>query len=513
MNRRVLALLDLDPSSARDGAGLHRYDGVVADLSPAGVRSLLAELGRGAREDDPHDEAVLQAAEAGARLAYGELQLHRWNPILHLNSLDLSGYDREYAPAAERAASRWRHLVAWPDAIDASLESLTEVPRPVATAVLGAARGLGADLDRIGASAGEPGAPGPDGTLVAARSALSRLVGRLEQQAEEGPEELPLGRGGLARLMGTPEGLEVDLDRLARDAAAERHRLESLLAEACERLGPGEETAAVVARVRRDHPGVAELELEARALVEEVTAFARASGLVADPGGECRVGPAPPSLRWAMAMMAWNGPYEPPAPAWFWINPPDPSFDATAREEWLAVFNRASLPAITVHEVVPGHFAHGQWLRGLRSDVRRTLLSPAFVEGWAHYAEELYLEEGFRASDPRYQVGVALEGLVRVTRLEVALGLHQGRLDLDAATRTFVEGAFLAGPAARSEASRGTFDPTYGRYTWGKMEIRRLRDDAMARWGRRYRHRRFHDALAALGAPPLGLLDDALGAP
>ena len=67
------------------------------------------------------------------------------------------------------------------------------------------------------------------------------------------------------------------------------------------------------------------------------------------------------------------------------------------------------------------------------------------------------------------------------------------------------------GPAARAEAERAGYDPTYGRYTWGRLEIISLRDEAQARWGSRYSHRRFHDALLALGAPPLGLMDDALG--
>ena len=71
--------------------------------------------------------------------------------------------------------------------------------------------------------------------------------------------------------------------------------------------------------------------------------------------------------------------------------------------------------------------------------------------------------------------------------------------------------AFLEGPAAKSEAARATFDPTYGRYTWGKLEILRARDEARARWGKRYSHRRFHEALLSLGAPALGLLGNAIG--
>src|SRR5207302_3267123 len=98
-----------------------------------------------------------------------------------------------------------------------------------------------------------------------------------------------------------------------------------------------------------------------------------------------------------------------------------------------------------------------------------------------------------------------------ITRLAVAIGIHTGAMTMGDAVHRFEEDAFLRGPAARSEAERSSFDPTYGRYTWGKLEIIALRDEARARWGRRYRHRRFHEALLALGAPPLGLMGDALG--
>jgi uncharacterized protein (DUF885 family) len=134
----------------------------------------------------------------------------------------------------------------------------------------------------------------------------------------------------------------------------------------------------------------------------------------------------------------------------------------------------------------------------------------SFAEGWAHYVEELCVEEGFRADDPRFAAGVAIEALVRVTRLAVAIGIHSGSMTMDEATSRFQDDAFLKGPAARSEAARSTFDPTYGRYTWGKLEILSMRQRARERWGQDFSHPRFHAALLALGCPPLGLMEAAL---
>jgi len=142
--------------------------------------------------------------------------------------------------------------------------------------------------------------------------------------------------------------------------------------------------------------------------------------------------------------------------------------------------------------------------------VRRSLFSAAFVEGWAQYAEELMVEQGFRAADPRFAIGVYVDALVAVTGLAAAIGIHQGTMTVDDATARFEADAFLLGPAARSEATRATYDPTYGRYTWGKLEIMSLRDEARAAWGMNFSLRRFHEALLTLGAPPLGTMGDAL---
>ena len=203
-------------------------------------------------------------------------------------------------------------------------------------------------------------------------------------------------------------------------------------------------------------------------------------------------------------MMSWAAPYEPDAPSRYYISPPEPDWPASEQDDWLKVFSRTTLPAITVHEVAPGHFAHGRRLRQLTSDVRRTLHSLSFVEGWAHYVEEVCVEEGFRAGDPRFAAGVALEALQRVTRLAVSIGTHAGTMSVADGAARFEADAFCYGPAARAEAARATFDPTYGRYTWGKLEILRLRDQARSRWGAGYSHARFHDALLRLGSPAAG---------
>src|SRR5579864_7473984 len=500
MESRLRAVCDLTVAVVRENAGLHEYDGVIQDLSPAGVRAGVARLAEPASADG-HDEAHLQAFENALRASFGELEEHRSNPLVHLDNLDLSVYDREYAPEKERADARRRHLAAWPDAVDMALASLDRVRAPTAAALVDAVAGLASELDET------------DPVAAAGIAAQRRLVAHLKKVAAEGDPNPSIGEAGLTRLLSSGEAIDVDLGALSRQANDERVRLRGELEAACGRIDPGRPVADVITSLLADHPDAGGVVDEARTQVEEAVAFTRQRQLVPDLDGECLVGPTPPARRWAFAMMSWPGPYEPDAPSWYHVTPPDLTWPAAQQEEWLEAFNRTTLPAITVHEVAPGHFAHGRVMRRLSGDVRKSLMSSSFIEGWAHYAEELCIEEGFRADDPRFRAGVAIEALVRVTRLAVSIGLHTEEMSMDEAARRFEQDAHLQGPAARSEAARATFDPTYGRYTWGKLEILKLRERARAAWGPDFALPRFHKELLDLGAPPLGLMASGLGLP
>ncbi len=485
----------------RELAGVHEYDGVVMDLSPDGRNAAVKRLGPaspGERLADCHDESHLSAFEHGV-WAEAQADILQWNPLPHIENLDLSCYDREYAPEPQRRRARDAHLAQWPEAVDASLESLQAVPAPVASALAGAVKGLADGIN------------GMTDVEAAALQAHRRLLGRVADAAVSGNPDASLGAAALARLLGHAESMPIDLGRMEERADQERDRLRARLVEACERLSPGVAPSLLVRELLRDHPGEDGIYSAARQTIGEATAFVIANDLLPPPGGACEVGPAPPSRRTAAAMMYWTGPFEDDAPARYYVSPPEESWDAEQKNEWLAVFSATMGPAVTVHEVTPGHFAHGRMLRRLaRGDIRRSLFSEAFVEGWAHYAEELMVEQGFRAHDPRFAIGVYLDALIAVSSLACALGIHHGTMTLDDATARFEADAFLPRTVAMSEATRTIYDPTCGRYTWGKLEIKSLRDDAVAAWGTKFSLRRFHETLLTLGAPPLGTMRAAL---
>jgi hypothetical protein len=504
LNPRVRAICDLNVAESRENSGRHEYDGVIADLSPAGVAAGLARLAAAragsAALDDPHDEAHLRAFEDAQQVVYADLGLHRCNPVFLLGELDLACYDKDYAPAAERAAARARHLAAWPEAIDAGLASLDQMSAPVAQSMLGGVRGL---------AAGIPADADPAARQQAI-AAHTRLVSHVEKAAADGDPDASLGAAGLASLMGTGEAIGVDVGDLARRADAERDRLMARLRESCALLDPARPPLEVARELVKDHPDRTGVLDAARYWTQRAIEFTKSRDLVPYHDGTCVVEEAPESRRWAMAMISMNAPGEPDGPSYYHITPPDESWPEEEANEWLEVFSATTLPVITVHEVAPGHFSHGRAIRRAPTQVRQVLGSASFIEGWAHYAEELCVEEGFLADDPRFAIGVWLEALVRVTRLACALGVHAGDMTIDDGARRFEADTHLLGQAALSEARRATFDPTYGRYTWGKMGILRLRDEARRAWGSGFTLQRFHRALLELGAPPLGLIGTAV---
>ena len=120
-----------------------------------------------------------------------------------------------------------------------------------------------------------------------------------------------------------------------------------------------------------------------------------------------------------------------------------------------------------------GGFVHQQrfHLRQVASTFRKSILfsSTAMVEGWAHYAEHMMVEAGFRRQDPAVRLGQLAESLIRLCRLVVGLRLHGEDLSVEQGVRMFREEAYLEEASARREAERGTFDPTYLVYTVGKL--------------------------------------------
>ena len=501
MEARLHAVCEMFMPSVREEGGVHDYDGMISDLSRSGVQRSLAALG-GAEYPDPLDEAHVSSFENFARTWFGDLEFHRWNPDVHLRNLNLMTYERGYAPAAERAAARNRHLALWPEAVDNAIDALDRVSQPTARALVGSARVL---MDQIPVSEPEPE------VADRARGAIERLVAHLERAAEHGDPSPAIGGTNLAALMTASESLTFDLDAMRATVASEIERLTAKMDQACRRLAPDSTSAQTLAVLLADRPtSNDEILSNAWSVTEDLRAFCRERDLMPYHDGELEMGLDLDAQGLYIANLRFCAPEEPECESTYHLTPPDWNWPQAEIDEWLETFCPTLIGAISAHEAAPGHFLHFRALRHVPGLPRRVLQSATFAEGWGHYAEELCVEEGFRSDDPRFEIGVCVEALVRAVRLASSIGLHTGEMTVDQSAQMFREIAYLPAPTAWHEANRGLFDPMYGRYTWGKLVIRDLRARAQEQWGAGFSIPRFHRAVMELGCPPIGLIDVAL---
>ena len=153
-----------------------------------------------------------------------------------------------------------------------------------------------------------------------------------------------------------------------------------------------------------------------------------------------------------------------------------------------------------MHEVWPGHFLHFMRVNRSPSKVAQLFQSYAYTEGWAHYTEEMMADEGLRADDPEWQIGMRLSALKRNARYLCAIGLHTGGMSVEQCERLFRESSLTDPGNARQQALRGTYDPAYLNYTLGKLMILRLRKDWLAA-NPKATLRDFHDRFLGYSGP------------
>jgi uncharacterized protein (DUF885 family) len=202
------------------------------------------------------------------------------------------------------------------------------------------------------------------------------------------------------------------------------------------------------------------------------------------------------------------GPFESKATrAYYYLTDVDPSWSADRQDEHLRDYNYPTLWSISIHEVYPGHFLHYQHLRKVESKARKSILfAPAsFVEGWAHYCEQMMIEAGFGRQDHSIRLGQLAEALIRLVRFIVCIKLHAEDMSVEQGVRYFREEAFMEESSARREAERGAFDPTYLVYTVGKLMLLKLRQDVKQQQGKSFSLRTFHDTLLGQGTAPFWL--------
>ena len=225
-----------------------------------------------------------------------------------------------------------------------------------------------------------------------------------------------------------------------------------------------------------------------------------------------RVEETPPFLRaTTSASMDIPGPFETVATeAYYNMTLPDPKAPAAEKNEFMSQWYYPAISNVSVHEVWPGHYLQFLYARHFPSDIRKVLGAATNSEGWAHYCEQMVIDEGFHADDPRYRLAQLQDALLRDARFIVGIRMHTKGMTVAEAEEFFAKEGYQSRPVARSESKRGTSDPTYGYYTMGKLMILKLRDDYRAKKGARFSLQDFHDTFIKLGPLPLPLVRKAM---
>ena len=508
--------------------GRHEYDGRLPDLSPVSVRRRVDQLGQGM--------AFLEAAGSGGgnaedwlslqllklflkreHFSLTELRPLENNPMRQVGYLNVAGYlQRDYAPMADRLQAATRVLQQVPEFLDTLTTALGDaIGRPVLEmsieAYSGMARFYRLDLDKAVAASGHGDAPPEfNDAREAAASAIDRFVSGLETRLAKAPADFAIGSKIYSAMLETGEGLDVPLSQVEALGQRDLERNLEQLARVAESISPGRSVADVVADVSGSHPTAEGLLPDTRDMLEDIRQSLIDLDLITIPSEDrCQVVETPTYMRYAFAAMDTAGALETQATeSFYYVTPVDPGWTAVQQEEWLANFNYDTLRIISIHEVYPGHFVHhlhNRYGRDLPL-VNRVASAYAFVEGWAHYTEQMMVETEYGAGQPALLLTQLLEALVRNCRYLCSIWMHTQGMSVDDATRFFMDNAYMGELPARREAMRGTFDPGYLSYTLGKLMILKLREDYQREQGSAYSLKEFHDRLLSYGAPPVSLL-------
>jgi uncharacterized protein (DUF885 family) len=508
--------------------GVHTHDDLLEDFSrhavDAEVRALAGYLRR-------LDEIPLEGLTRVERLEHRMLadnlrarmfeieQVRTWerNPQLYADVLASSIAGQAlftHAPAAERARRVLSKLRQTPRLIQAARDNIKEPPGIFVKVGLETMRGtLQFIEDELPRSFADVDDLHLLGDLADAQTEASHAIGGyleyLEQDvAPRARASFRIGRDKFEEKLRLEEGLGLPIDRLLAIATRELRQTQDAFRALAGRLNGGN-PLETWNRTKGDHPAPGELVTVGRRQLEELLTFVERQALISIPGGEpITVAPTPEFYRWSSASMWTPGPFETkPTRAYYYLTDVDPAWPEARKEEHLRDFNFPTLWSITIHEVFPGHFLHYQHLRRVESKARKSILfSPAsFVEGWAHYCEQMMVEAGFGHRDYTIQLGQLAEALIRLARFVVGIRLHAEDMSVEQGVRFFREEAFLEESGARREAERGTFDPTYLVYSAGKLMLLKLRQDYRQQQGKAFSLKAFHDTLLGQGTAPFWL--------
>ncbi len=321
--------------------------------------------------------------------------------------------------------------------------------------------------------------------------------------------DFAIGAENYRRKLLYDEMVETPIAQLITDGERELRRTQEEMRVLAEEVAPGRGIQAALRALGREHPSADGLVGDTRSELDRIRAFVRTENILTPPAREnLSVNETPEYARSvSFASMDSPGAFERVATeAYYYVTPPDSQWDERRKEEHLSFYNRYALPVISIHEVYPGHYYQYLALKQSPSRVRVALSSASFVEGWAHYCEQMMLDEGFGGNNPKLRLAQLSMALLRLCRYLVGLRLHTAGMTYEEGVEFFMREGYQERVNAEREARRGTLDPTYLVYTLGKMQILKLREEYRQLMGTSFNLGEFHNRLLSYGMPPVKII-------
>lgn len=535
-------------------AGLHQYDTQLEDYSAAGVEREVAALNGFEKRVAAIDPGALDAPVAADREIllnniHSELLslevIRGWekNPDSYSSGITGSAFvilERPYAPANTRLRALVEREKLMPQALVEARKNLKN-PARISTEI--ALEQIDGDVSFFENDVPSAFLSGPDAATDAATKAEfaktnAAVVAALKSYGAwmktdllpRSNGEFRLGAETFQKKLAYDEMVDLPLDRLLAVAFDDLHRNQAEFARVAKQVDPAKTPQEVLAELATIHPAPGDLLNTFHGTFDSLIAFIRANHIITIPSDvQPTLEETPPFERaTTFASMDSPGPFETHSTkAYFNVTLPEKDWTPEHVAEHMATFNEGTIISTSVHEAYPGHYVQFLWSPRVESKIRKLLGANTNIEGWAHYCEQMMLDQGYAAAPVDatmdevrkarlIRLGQIQDALLRDARFVNSIKLHTGtgepggKWTIEQAEDFFVKEGYQSRAVAEVETKRGTGDPTYLYYTLGKIEIMKLREDVMKKQGAAFSLQKFHDDFLRQGFPPVKIVREAM---
>jgi uncharacterized protein (DUF885 family) len=511
--------------TAATSAGIHNYDGRLEDYSKSAVAARVAILKKfeaefGKQPAGADRDLVLNSIRA-ALLDLEVIRSWEKNPDLYSGGISNSAFtimSRTFAAPEARLKSLISRERAMPKVLKDARENLKNPPKVYTEVAIeqlpGIADFFGHDVSLAFEKVTDPKLLAEfhktNDQVIAALKDYEKFL--REDVLPRSNGDFRLGAENFSKKLALEEMVDIPLDRLLQIGYNDLHANQRRMQETAAQIDPSKTPRQVLEDLEKDHPPADKLLDAFRHQVIKLRDFIVEKKIITIPSPVLPILEETPAFERALtsASMDTPGPFEMIAKqAYFNVTLPEKDWKPERVEDYMRSFNRGTILSTATHEAYPGHYVQFLWMQHVESRVRKLIGANSNAEGWAHYCEQMILDEGF-STDPRMRLGQLQDALLRDARFVVGIEMHTGKMTMEQGVEFFETEGYQVHETADKETKRGTSDPTYLYYTLGKLQILKLRADYQAMKGAQFSLEQFHDAFMQQGFPPIKIVRRAL---